>query len=184
LGSGRPMVKLVATLGTAPGGVIESFLYLVKKGENIDEVRVVTTSNAEVKKAWRIVRLMFVCCIQEKFPKVEISEHPLDIEDIYSEDDLRKVREFVEKQLGEGDYLDITGGRKSMSVAAALAAKNKGVKIITSIIPQDDYNKISKKVRELKEIPEIKNRGECRQEMKETYCSLIVQDARSIEFEI
>ncbi|QXJ29365.1 CRISPR-associated protein, Csx12 family [Saccharolobus shibatae B12] len=178
------MVKLVATLGTSPGGVIESFLYLVRKGQNIDEIRVVTTTNAEVKKAWKIVRLMFICCIQEKFPKVEISEHPLDIEDIYSEEDLKKVKEFIEKQLNEGDYLDITGGRKSMSVAAALAAKNRGAKIITSIISQDDYNRISKRVRELKDIVEIKNRSECSEQIRETYCSLIVQNARTIEFEI
>ncbi|ADB86225.1 hypothetical protein [Saccharolobus islandicus] len=83
------MVKLVATLGTSPWRAIESFLYLVRKGENIDEVRLVTASNAEAKKAWKMLRLMFVCCIQDKFPKVEISEHPLDIEDIYTEDDLR-----------------------------------------------------------------------------------------------
>ncbi|QGA54160.1 hypothetical protein GFS03_06035 [Sulfolobus sp. E5-1-F] len=178
------MVKLVATLGTSPGGVIETFLYLVRKGETIDEIRVVTTSNAEVKKAWKIIRLMFICCIQEKFPKVEISEHPLDIEDIYSEEDLKKVRDFVKKQLNEGDYLDITGGRKSMSIAAALAAKSKGAKIVTSIISQDDYNRISKRIRELKDVVEIKNRSECNEQIKETYCSLIVQNARTIEFEI
>ncbi|WP_338602198.1 CRISPR-associated ring nuclease Crn1 [Sulfolobus tengchongensis] len=178
------MVKLVATLGTSPGGILETFLYLIRKGENIEEIRVITTTNPEVEKAWKIVKLMFVCCIQEKFPKVEISKHPLDIEDVYTEEDLKKVKKFVEEQLNEGDYLDITGGRKSISVAASLAAKKKGARIITSIISQENYREINNKIREIKNIVEINNRSECSEELKKEYCRLIVENARTIEFEI
>jgi len=178
------MAKLVATLGTSPGGVLETFLYLIKQGVEIDEIRVITTTNPEVEKAWKIVKIMFICCVKEKYPNVIISKHPVEMDDINNEEDLIKFKNFIEKQIGEGDYVDITGGRKGMSVAAALAAKKKGAKITTSIISQDSYREINNRIRELKNIPELQDRAQCVGEIKNTYCNLISDKANTILFDI
>ncbi|AAY80420.1 CRISPR-associated ring nuclease Crn1 [Sulfolobus acidocaldarius] len=178
------MTKLVATLGTSPGGILETFLYLAKNGVDINEIRVITTRDPEVEKAWKIVKLMFVCCLKERFSKVEIIQFPVSINDINTEQDLKDFKAFVNNHISSEDYVDITGGRKGMSVAAALAAKSKGAKIVTSIIPQDEYRRINDLIKQLKDIPEIKDTRDCRQDLKNTYCSLISSNARTIIFEI
>ncbi|AOL16707.1 hypothetical protein BFU36_08320 [Sulfolobus sp. A20] len=178
------MPKLVSTLGTSPGGVLETFEYLMKNGVQITEIRVITTKNPEVEKAWRILNVLFLCCVKQKYPKVEIAKYQIDIDDINNEDDLRKFKEFIEGHLQPDDYMDITGGRKGMSVAAALAAKAVGAKIITSIISQQSYRSINDKIRNLTNIPELKRREECNEQLEKDYCELISKDAKTIVFDI
>ncbi len=178
------MPKLVSTLGTSPGGVLETFEYLVKKGVEITEIRVITTRNPEVDKAWRILNILFLCCLKEKYPKVEIAKYQIDIDDINSEDDLRKFKEFIQGHLQPHDYMDITGGRKGMSVAAALAAKAAGALIVTSIISQQSYRTINDKIRNFTNVPELKSRAECNEQLKRDYCELISKDAKTIIFDI
>ncbi|TRM87002.1 hypothetical protein DJ521_04420 [Sulfolobus sp. E3] len=178
------MPKLVSTLGTSPGGVLETFEYLMKNGVQITEIRVITTKNPEVEKAWRILNVLFLCCVKQKYPKVEIAKYQIDIDDINNEDDLRKFKEFIEGHLQPDDYMDIKGGRKGMSVAAALAAKAVGAKIITSIISQQSYRSINDKIRNLTNIPELKRREECNEQLEKDYCELISKDAKTIVFDI
>jgi|BEDMetMinimDraft_2_1075160.scaffolds.fasta_scaffold04133_1 CRISPR-associated protein Csx14 len=176
------MVKLVATLGTTPGGILETFLYLRKKDSRLNEIVVITTSHESVRKAYDILVSMFLCCIKER-PKsnVIIKKIELDIDDITSSDDLDEFMNKINGVVEEGDYVDITGGRKGMSVAASIVAINKKAKVFTSIIPQDEYKEISNKLFK-KDIKTVTNEKDCGEEEKEFFCSLISKNARTFEF--
>lgn len=182
------MVKLVCTLGTSPGGIFETFMNL-KKGNyeaedsktpvEIDEVYVIRTSDAAVEFAWKLVKAIFVCCER---PQAKIVDIPVEIQDINSIADFEKFRSKLSSVISPKDYVDFTGGRKAMSVAAALVAMGVKAHVVTTIIPQEEYNRISSIVKELqskKELVEKAGKGECN-EIKDKICSLVSNNARTI----
>ncbi|TRM81652.1 hypothetical protein DJ524_03325, partial [Sulfolobus sp. D5] len=63
-------------------------------------------------------------------------------------------------------------------------AKAVGAKIITSIISQQSYRSINDKIRNLTNIPELKRREECNEQLEKDYCELISKDAKTIVFDI
>ena len=50
--------------------------------------------------------------------------------------------EKVKGKIGRGDFVDVTGGRKVMSIALALAAMRAGARVITTVIPQEEYSRV------------------------------------------
>ncbi|WP_221288388.1 CRISPR-associated ring nuclease Crn1 [Stygiolobus caldivivus] len=179
------MVRLIATLGTSPGGIFESYKNLINgtyEEDNpekirVDEVYVIRTADKSVEFAWKLVKAIFVCCGGRD---VAIYDIPLSITDIYSRKDYLLFKKEVENKIREGDFVDITGGRKSMAAAAALSAMRKRAKTITTIIPQPEYNRIQKEIEGLKSREaEIESAGDGRCEGI-SVCSLVSKSALTI----
>lgn len=178
------MVKLIATLGTSPGGIFESYTNLINgtyqaevvEKVPINEVYIIRTSDKAVEFAWKLVKAIFVCCGGKN---VTIADIPLSITDITSKDDYLVFKKAVEARINEGDYVDITGGRKAMSVAAAVSAMRRKAKILTTIIPPSEYNRIQKLIEELKskeEEIERAGKGECNFD----FCQLVSKSATTV----
>jgi len=181
------MAKLVSTLGTSPGGIFETYMNLREgnyegddvKPIDIKEVYVIRTSDKSVEFAWKLIKAIFSCCKREE---VTISDIPLTMQDINSSEDFKKFRKEIFSRLNVGDYVDFTGGRKAMSVAAALAAREVKAHVITTIIPQNEYNRISEIIRGLKIMEDLVDRagrGDC-ETIKESICKLVSPEAKTI----
>ncbi|NON62270.1 CRISPR-associated ring nuclease Crn1 [Acidianus sp. RZ1] len=178
------MAKLIATLGTSPGGVVETFNFLVKEmNEEITDIYIITTEDKSVKKAWEVVKILFTCCVKQEFPQIQIAEIPSGIRDIESPEDLRRFMETLSGKIEKNDFVDITGGRKGMSVAVALMAREAEAKIITSIIPQSEYKEINERLSKISNIPQI-NETNCPETLKEDYCNMISKNAKTILFDL
>jgi len=187
------MTNLVCTLGTSPGGIFETYKNL--RGGNyeanedagkasstkINEVYVIRTSDKAVEFAWKLVKAIFACC-REKDDEVIIADIPISIQDITSPNDFKKFKKEILSRISVGDYVDFTGGRKAMSVAAALSAREVGAHVVTTIIPQGEYNRISKIIEELKgkeDLVERAGNGDC-ESIRDTICKLISNEAKTI----
>jgi len=178
-------MKLISTLGTSPGGIFETYTNLVngnyeaEKPEKVQitEVYVIRTKDKEVEFAWKLVKALFVCM---KVPAT-IVDIPVNVVDITSKSDYEEFKKAVFDKISKGDFVDFTGGRKAMSVAAAIGALQRGANLVTTIIPQEEYNRIQQKIKGLKgkekEIEEA-GKGNCgiAEELKE----LIAKNARTI----
>ncbi|QGR19648.1 CRISPR-associated ring nuclease Crn1 [Stygiolobus azoricus] len=179
------MARLIATLGTSPGGIFESYKNLIEgnyQGDNvekvkIDEVYIIRTSDKAVEFAWKLVKAIFTCCGAKD---VRVYDIPLSITDINSRQDFLTFKREVESKINNGDFVDITGGRKSMSVAAAMSARNRNAKIITTVVPQAEYNRVQNLIKQLepreKEI-EMAGEGKCQ---TIDICQLVSKSALTI----
>ncbi len=136
-------MKLIASLGTSPGGIAETFSYIANAYKSVpNEVIVITTSSPKVDKAYNALLEIFSKCVKPKFGEVLIERVNISSDDIYSSEDLWELSEKVKGKIGKGDFVDVTGGRKVMSIALALVAIKSGARVLTTIIPQDEYNRI------------------------------------------
>jgi len=170
-------MKLIATLGTSPGGVLETFEYLRKKGDLVTDIVIITTGNPNVKKAYDYLLSMFSCCIKLKYQDVYIEEIRLPFDDITSEEDLIQLMKIASDKVNAGDYVDITGGRKAISMAMGMLAFKNGAKVITTIVPQEKYNEVQQEMKSNRK----PIRGECTDQDREYFCKLIANNATTIE---
>ncbi|BFH74720.1 CRISPR-associated ring nuclease Crn1 [Sulfurisphaera javensis] len=176
------MVKLVATLGKSPGGIAETILNLSSgkyvspfepKEIKIEKLIVIRTK--EVEDAYYTLKAILFCCLD--FTNVE--EVVLPFNDITSPQDFITVRETVRKALKAGDFFDFTGGRKAISSAGVLSARDVGAHLVTSIIDQDEYVKMNKRFEELKDRAlNVYNKGQC----LSYFCDLISSRALTVVF--
>ena len=186
--------RLIATLGTSPGGIYETYKNLTnanydavtKKNHNIDEIILITTNDPNVNFAYKLVELIFAYFKES----VSIKRVSINFSDI---DDYKKSLEFLNIiktiDINEKDLIDITGGRKSMSTILAIEASRKNAKIFTTIIPQNMYHKISGTISSLKnydiesalnELKKDYNEALKRYEWIKLVENLISKDARTI----
>ncbi|BCS93413.1 CRISPR-associated ring nuclease Crn1 [Metallosphaera javensis (ex Sakai et al. 2022)] len=179
------MVKLVSTLGTSPGGVFETFMNLRQGNYEADNpvpvdvkvVYVIRTSDPAVERAFRLLKAIFACCGGRD---VEVVGIPLNMNDINSRSDYIQFRREVLSRISSEDYVDFTGGRKAMSVAAVMAARQREAHVITSIIPQSDYNEIQNRMKNFRdEDISAGERGECRVD----FCTLTSRNVKTILLE-
>lgn len=180
------MAKLIATLGTSPGGIFETYTNLVKgtyEAENpipqeIDSVYIIRTVDKEVDFAWKLIKLLFSCL---KVPAT-ISDIRVNVTDIMSKTDYDTFKNAIFDKIIKGDFVDFTGGRKSMSVAAAIGALKRGGNLVTTIIPQQEYNRIQQKLKELKEKKEkeIREIEEIMEKSGKVECGNLTQDLNEI----
>ena len=137
------MVRLIASLGTSPGGIAESFSYIANTYKTVPgEVVVVATSSPKVDRAYNALLEIFSKCVKPRFGTVAIERVNISSDDIYSSEDLWELMEKVKGKIGRGDFVDVTGGRKVMSIALALAAMRAGARVITTVIPQEEYSRV------------------------------------------
>jgi len=164
------MVRLLATMGTSPGSVYETLLNLCRGsyecgGEtcpriSIDTVTMIRTSNPRVVAASRLARLL-ITCSQTIFPEGDPRRLPCrvsnvglvdaGVDDIDSRSSYERFSEVVRRNIGEGDIVDVTGGRVSMAVAAALTPlrfRMRDILVVASSIPQEAYQETSRIVEE------------------------------------
>ncbi len=152
------MVRLIATMGASPGAPYETLLNVCRGSYDaphappirIREVVVVRTSGVDVRYAYWLFKLLILCnrflpeakrldCVVERIFDVEV-----DVEDVVSREDYEKYRDAIERNIGEGDIVDVTGGRVSMAVAAMQAASSHNkVAVMATIVPQKEYSAIN-----------------------------------------
>ncbi|WP_252901503.1 CRISPR-associated ring nuclease Crn1 [Vulcanisaeta sp. JCM 14467] len=177
------VVRLVVTLGTTPGGVYESFINL-RLGRcigcvgpvGVDEVYVVRSASVEF--TWKLVKAIFTCC---DTGDVVIKDLVAPMEDMEDPEDFRRFMDAVLSVVRGGDYVDFTGGRKAMSVAAALAAREVGAHLVTTVVPPEEYGRVNELIRRLRGVEglvEEAARGNCG--IKDLVCGLVSGGARTI----
>ena len=145
-------MNLVSTLGTTPGGVAETYLSLVKGNYlapfpnyplKIDEIVVVRTKGTDL--SFSVLSTIFSKCVSS----IPIREVKLSIDDVMNPQDFKEVRERVRSLLSPGNYLDFTGGRKAISAAAALAAREAGAHLVSTTVDQDTYARMNEAMRRI-----------------------------------
>ncbi|MBB5254596.1 CRISPR-associated ring nuclease Crn1 [Sulfurisphaera ohwakuensis] len=176
------MVKLVSTLGTSPGGVAETLQNLSTgkyiapfepKEIKFDEFIVLRTKGTE--EAYYALRAILLCCIG--FEKIKEVVFPFN--DIENPKDFITVRETVREILKPGDFMDFTGGRKAISAAAVLSARDVGAHLVSTIIDQKEYGEMIVKFNKLKDkLESVYSKGDCRS----YFCDLMSSTARTIVF--
>jgi len=173
-------MKLVASLGTSPGGILETFEYLRRNGVEINDIEVVKTKDNAVSKAYDYLLSMFSCCIKLSYNDVIMGTLELPFSDITTSDDLNEMMKLVEPIINEGDYVDITGGRKAISMVMGLVAMKKKAHVITTIVPQSKYNEVQEKLKKGHQLVT----ENCSPSDKDFFCSLLTKDAVTIEINL
>jgi hypothetical protein len=176
------MVKLVATLGKTVGGVAETIINLSEgnyvapfdpKPVKVDELIIVKTK--EVEEVYNVLSSLILCCTG--IDKVITVSLPFN--DVESPKDFIEVRETVRGIIRAGDYLDFTGGRKAISAAAVLAAREMGAHLVTSIIPHEEYDVLNKEYLRVKDVAlRVYRKTDC----VKSLCNLVSPHARTIVF--
>ncbi|MFP3201533.1 MAG: CRISPR-associated ring nuclease Crn1 [Sulfolobus sp.] len=176
------MVKLVATLGKTVGGVAETIINLSEgnyvapfdpKPVKVDELIIVKTK--EVEEVYNVLSSLILCCTG--IDKVTTVSLPFN--DVESPKDFIEVRETVRGIIRAGDYLDFTGGRKAISAAAVLAAREMGAHLVTSIIPHEEYDVLNKEYLRVKDVAlRVYRKTDC----VKSLCNLVSPHARTIVF--
>ncbi len=169
-------------MGKSPGGIAETLLNL-KDGKfvapfdpspvKVDELIVVKTK--EVQESYYVLKAILLCC--SGFTNLKPLELPFD--DVTTPDDFVEVRETMRRLLRAGDFLDFTGGRKAISSAAVLAAREVGAHLVSTLISQEEYyvqNKIYNSVKE--RATRVYKREDC----VSLICDLISKDSKTIVF--
>lgn len=176
------MVKLVATLGKTVGGVAETIINLSEgnyvapfdpKPVKVDELIIVKTK--EVEEVYNVLSSLILCCTG--IDKVTTVSLPFN--DVESPKDFIEVRETVRGIIRAGDYLDFTGGRKAISAAAVLAAREMGAHLVTSIIPHEEYDVLNKEYLRVKDVAlRVYRKTDC----VKSLCNLVSPHVRTIVF--
>jgi hypothetical protein len=149
------LIRLIATLGKSPGGVAETIRNLSEgnylspyqpKAINLGGVIVVRTR--EVEETFKVLKSIVLCCLGRE---LKLKEVVLPFNDVEEIEHFRLVREKVRDIVRVGDYLDFSGGRKAISSAAVIAARENGAHLVTTIIPQKVQREIEEIYEEVKE---------------------------------
>ncbi len=147
------MTILVSTLGTSPGGVCEILRYLaLKRGVKINEVILIRTSDPKVEFAFKLVKLMIKLCVGHD---IKVSDCVFEKDDIESMEDLDRFRQMltmlIEKHKNKEVHVDVTGGRKVMSIVTAIDCSKIAKGIYVAHISPEAYRYIGSKIEALKQ---------------------------------
>lgn len=153
------MRAVIAPLGTSPP-VITAF---VKAFEGIRDVVVLTTRNLVVKQGFELVRV----AMKLRYPNVRVHERELPFDDVTTTDEnfrfmgiaAKIIRTQREKYGTKEVYLNVSGGRKNMSVTLSLLGQLMGVDGVFHVITRDVgvINALLESLR--KDIEDIYNAG-------------------------
>jgi hypothetical protein len=129
----------------------------------------------EVEEVYNVLSSLILCCTG--IDKVITVSLPFN--DVESPKDFIEVRETVRGIIRAGDYLDFTGGRKAISAAAVLAAREMGAHLVTSIIPHEEYDVLNKEYLRVKDVAlRVYRKTDC----VKSLCNLVSPHARTIVF--
>ena len=137
------MAKLVSLIGASPGTAHTTACLLLSQGVHITKCILVATMEQVANEAEHILRTC-KCPNTGKPPLMHTEKIILPFSDVKNAEHLRILREKLAKILDTNTILDITGGRKTMAVAAAIEALNHGATLVASIIPDKLYDQLRK----------------------------------------
>ncbi|BES81667.1 CRISPR-associated ring nuclease [Pyrodictium abyssi] len=137
-------MRLVVLLGTSPGVLHTTLCLLQEIGSEPSSITVYATLPGVAEEALKIAQTC-PCPELGKPPltsstRVIVIELPFD--DVVNTNNLEELRRILAPVLGSDTVLDVSGGRKAMAVAAALEAVARGSRVIASVIPEDEYERI------------------------------------------
>ncbi len=133
------MPRLVSLVGTTPGVTHTGYCLLASAGVGVDEVVIVGNLGEVVDEAARI--LAECPCPWGEVGVPRVRRVYLGFPDIRSELDLDELGGMLSALLREGDYVDITGGRKIMSAWAAIVALKSRAHVVASIVPGEEIER-------------------------------------------
>jgi len=134
--------RLVALVGASPGALHTTLCLLLRRGIQVDEVLVVTTRREWGAEAIEIARSCPCPGTGEPPAPTATRTITLPYTDIESPHHLAQLRRTLATLLGPNTILDVTGGRKLMSIAAALEALRTGATIAATTILQEEYTRM------------------------------------------
>jgi CRISPR-associated protein Csx14 len=135
------MVKtsLITTLGTSPPVVTEFVRYMQEAEKtNATDLTIVTTQEKKVLEGLELVKQ----AIKDRYPNLRQHIKTLPIKDVATEEENYTFMKFMAQLLTEqqtihrvdSTHLSLAGGRKDMSITAALLAQYLGVNGIYHIV--------------------------------------------------
>ena len=136
------MPRLVALVGASPGALHTTLCLLRQRGIQVDEVVVVATRREWGAEAVEIARSCPCPGTGEPPAPAAICIITLPYTDVEGPHHLAQLRRTLSTLLGPNTILDVTGGRKLMSIAAALEALRTGATIAATTIPHEEYTRI------------------------------------------
>lgn len=132
--------RLVSLVGRSPGTLHTVLCLLRRQGLQPGRVDIVATSAESAAEAERLARS---CPCPDGLPALPgdtpVEHHVLPYGDVDSQERLREFRRLVAGLVEPGGLLDATGGRKAMSIAAAIEAAEKGATVLIAHIPWSSY---------------------------------------------
>ncbi len=136
---------LISPLGMAPGVVTAAYYFLHENGFGVmDEIITVTTMNHLSKLCEREIEAELLRSRDEIGTITKYSKATIPSNEIYDSTDLYRFRKIILQLLqsnltsGHSVYVNLTGGRKSMVAAAAMAAQVcKPTKIFSILVDED-----------------------------------------------
>ncbi len=131
------MRTVIAPLGTSPP-VITAF---VKAFQGIRDVVVLTTRDPIVKQGFELVKL----ALKLRYPNVRVHERELPFDDVTTTDENFQfmgiaagiIKTQREKYNSKEIYLNVSGGRKNMSITLSLLGQLMGVDGVFHVITRD-----------------------------------------------
>ena len=140
------IARLFVLLGLSPG-VLHSVLCAWRPLLSDDAEVVILATDPDV--AERAVELASTCpcpgSAAPPAPGLRTRIVLLERGDVDSPEALEELRGVLERErLGRGDGIDVTGGRKLASVAAALYAASRLALVGYTWIPSDEYRRVSR----------------------------------------
>lgn len=119
--------SIVATLGASPPVVTELLDYLSSIGERITDLTIIYTSEKDVRASFKLVE----CAVRDRYPKIRVHGKMIDRPDIASTEDAYEfqklsasiLRDEIVKHKVHKVHLNLSGGRKGMTIALATLAQ-------------------------------------------------------------
>jgi CRISPR-associated protein Csx14 len=136
----RGLARLVSLVGRSPGTLHTVLCLLAREGARVGHVTIVATLPDAAEEAERIAQ---ACpCPWTSRPPAEgvpVEKLLLPYQDVTTSSHIRHLRQTIASLLTPDTVLDVTGGRKAMSIAAAIEAAAHGAAIVAAHIPWRSY---------------------------------------------
>ena len=137
---GFVVVRLVVLLGRSPGVLRDVLCSLLGVGERVELVYVVGTMDSLFDEAERV---LFECPCRG-LEGVKVERVVLPYRDVDSLEKLFHFRSTIRRLIDSRTVVDVTGGRKLMSVGATLQAEREGARVSYLLIPPEELERINR----------------------------------------
>ncbi|NOZ89330.1 MAG: hypothetical protein GXO15_05335 [Crenarchaeota archaeon] len=145
--------RLVSLVGTSPGVLHTTLCKLLEHRllsfSELDEVLVISTREQWATEAIEIARSCPCPATGNSplQPGVKTSIYVTPFNDVDSQERLHNLRGLLAEIIDEGDIVDVTGGRKAMTVTAVVEAKERGATVVMTHIPPETYREIAEETK-------------------------------------
>jgi len=134
------VARLVVLLGRSPGVLRDVICSLLARGVVLDKVYVVGTRDSLFDEAEKVLH---ACpCPQGNAKTIPLHKIILPYNDIDSFEKLTHFRTTIRALANPNTIVDVTGGRKLMSVGAAIEALQVGVQVSYLLVPPQELERL------------------------------------------